>query len=259
MAGLRWQAVILAAGRGPDDPMARAFGIAHKCLLPVAGKPMLLRVVEALARTSIGRPFTLSIEHGAPVAEALGPSMELVARVSPEDSAPASALAAIGKLGRFPVLITTGDHPLLTPAIIEHFTTEAAASSADVLAALASGDTIRAAYPETRRTYFKLAGTDLSGCNLFAVMNERGLRLVERWRHIERNRKHPLRLVTAFGLVPLLEYLTGRLTPERAFTRISRKLGIVAQPVFMPFAEAAIDVDKPDDLVLAERILRSGN
>jgi hypothetical protein len=139
--------------------------------------------------------------------------------------------------------------------MLEHFMAEAAAGSADVLVALATGEAIRAAYPESRRTYFKLGGTEVSGCNLFAVMNERGLRLVEAWQTIEKNRKRPLRLVSAFGLMPLVEFLTGRLTPERAFARISRKLGIVAKPVFMPFAEAAIDVDKPEDLQLAEKIL----
>ena len=41
-------ALILAGSRGPDDPMARAAGVSHKALLPVAGVPMLLRVVEAL-------------------------------------------------------------------------------------------------------------------------------------------------------------------------------------------------------------------
>jgi CTP:molybdopterin cytidylyltransferase MocA len=158
--------------------------------------------------------------------------------------------------GQYPILITTGDHPLLTAEMLKHFMTEAEASNADVLAGLATGTTIRTAYPETRRTYFRLGGTEVSGCNIFAVMNEKGLRLVEAWQEIEKNRKKPLKLVAAFGVLPLLEFVLGRLTPERAFDRISQRLGIIARPVFMPFAEAAIDVDKPDDLKLAEKILK---
>lgn len=256
MPGLKWHAVILAAGRGPGDPMAKAYGVAHKCLLPVAGAPMLARVVRALAATAIAQPYALSIEEGAPYAAALARDARRVAPVAPRSSAPSSALAAIVSAGQYPVLVTTGDHPLLTPAMLGHFMGEAEAGKADVLAALATGVTIRAAYPETRRTYFKLGGTEVSGCNLFAVMNPKGLRLVEAWREIEKNRKKPLKLVAAFGIVPLLEYLLGRLTPERAFARVSQRLGIAVRPVFMPFAEAAIDVDKPDDLKLAEKILR---
>jgi CTP:molybdopterin cytidylyltransferase MocA len=251
----RWHAVILAAGRGPDDPMAKAYGVAHKCLLPVAGVPMLLRVVRAIEATDIVKPYALSIEVTAPYAKALGKNGKSVAPIEPQGSAPSSALAAIQRLGQYPVLITTGDHPLLTPNMLGHFMTEAEMSKADVLAALATGRTIRAAYPETRRTYFKLGGTEVSGCNIFAVMSEKGLRLVEAWQEIEKNRKKPLKLIAAFGILPLIEFLLGRLTPERAFGRISQRLGIIAKPVFMPFAEAAIDVDKPNDLKLAERIL----
>jgi len=255
----RWHAVILAAGRGPDDPMAKAYGVAHKCLLPVAGTPMLLRVVRALEATAIVKPYALSIEDAAPYAKALGNNSKSVTPITPQTSAPSSALAAITQLRNYPVLITTGDHPLLTPEMLNHFMTEAEASKADVLAGLATGETIRAAHPETRRTYFKLGGTEVSGCNIFAVMNEKGLRLVEAWQDIEKNRKKPFKLIAAFGVLPLVEFLLGRLTPERAFTRISQRLGITAKPVFMPFAEAAIDVDKPDDLKLAEKILANRN
>ena len=39
--------------------------------------------------------------------------------------------------------------------------------------------------------------------------------------------------------------------------RVSRRLGIGAVAIKMPFAEAAIDVDKPEDLNLIEEILRT--
>ena len=45
---------------------------------------------------------------------------------------------------------------------------------------------------------------------------------------------------------------------ERAFAIASRRIGIVARPILLPFAEAAIDVDKPADKELAEQILRNG-
>jgi GTP:adenosylcobinamide-phosphate guanylyltransferase len=237
--------------------MARAYGVAHKCLLPVAGVPMLKRVVNALQQTVIARPYLLSIEPEAPLAAALGPVASQVTPIAPAASAPASVLRAAETGVGYPLLITTGDHPLLTPEMLQHVMAEASASGADVLAALATGDVIRKAYPQTKRTYFSLGGTEVSGCNIFAIMSPRGLRLVEAWRDVEKNRKKPLKLIAAFGLRPLVEFLAGRLTPARAFELLSRRLGIVARPVFMPFAEAAIDVDKPDDLVMAEAILKT--
>jgi hypothetical protein len=57
------------------------------------------------------------------------------------------------------------------------------------------------------------------------------------------------------GLGLGLKYASGRLTLGGAFEAVSKKLGITAAPVLLPFAEAAIDVDKPSDLALVEEIL----
>ena len=58
-------ALVLAGSRGPDDPVARAGGVAHKCLVPVAGVPMAVRVVETLAACpSVGR-IALALEDPA--------------------------------------------------------------------------------------------------------------------------------------------------------------------------------------------------
>jgi hypothetical protein len=75
------------------------------------------------------------------------------------------------------------------------------------------------------------------------------------WRRVEQERKRPWRLVRAFGWRPLLAYLLGRLTLDDAITRASHVIGARVAAVVMPYPEAAIDVDKPADLELAERIL----
>ena len=58
-------ALVLAAGRGADDPLATARGLSHKCLVRVGGEPMLLRVLGALgASRRVGR-IAISIEDAA--------------------------------------------------------------------------------------------------------------------------------------------------------------------------------------------------
>ena len=59
----------------------------------------------------------------------------------------------------------------------------------------------------------------------------------------------------AFGWRPLLAYLLGRLTLDDAMARASSIIGARIAAVVVPYAEAAIDVDKPADLALAETIL----
>jgi GTP:adenosylcobinamide-phosphate guanylyltransferase len=246
-----WRVIILAAGRGPDDPMAKAFGVAHKCTLPLNGKPMLEWVLAALRKTQLQKPFVVVIDD----AKVLSQTHD-VKILAAKDSAPASAIAAIEHIGSYPILVTTGDHPLLTPEMISFVLQHSEANGADVSVGLATAETITAEYPETKRTYFNLGGTRVSGCNLFAITSPNGLKMFERWQHLERNRKKPWKLVAAFGILPIVWFAFGMLTPERAFGYMSKRLGLKVAPVFLPFAEAAIDVDKPSDHALAERILR---
>ena len=46
MSGI--DALILAGSRGPDDPIAKLAGVPHKALAPIAGRPMLAYVLEAV-------------------------------------------------------------------------------------------------------------------------------------------------------------------------------------------------------------------
>lgn len=248
---MNWHAIILAAGRGPDDPMAKAYGVANKCVIPVGGLPMLARVAEALRQSGIN--YVVAIEDRSIATAILGDSVSTIAAAN---SAPASVIAALSQGAlTYPALVTTADHALLTPAMILHFCQSTEQSDADVTVGLATAETILAAYPQSVRTFFKLGQTRVSGCNLFAIRSEKGLLLLERWQYLEQVRKKPWRLVAAFGIMPLLRYLTGALTLESTFAMASRKLGLVVKPVLMPFAESAIDVDKPKDKELAEAIL----
>jgi GTP:adenosylcobinamide-phosphate guanylyltransferase len=253
-----WTALVLAAGRGPADPMARAHGVSHKCLIDVAGMPMLARVLATLrAHPAIGR-IGVSIEDEALVRQAVGRLPDDVFVIASQATAAASAAAALkGTALDHPVLLTTADHVLLDAAMLDHFIATSLAADDDLTVGLARAETILAAYPATRRTFLRFGPDRVSGCNLFGLMTPRAARAIDFWQSVERNRKRPWRLIAAFGALPLLRYGLGRLDLETAFRLGSRRLGLDASPVIMPFAEAAIDVDKPDDKALCEIILQA--
>jgi hypothetical protein len=46
----------------------------------------------------------------------------------------------------------------------------------------------------------------------------------------------------------------GRLSLTDAFGYVAKRLSITTAPILIPIAEAAIDVDKPSDKELVERI-----
>ncbi len=256
--GGEWNALVLAAGRGPDDPMARAFGVSHKCLLPVGGVPMLRRVVEALrAHPRVGG-ISVVIEREDIAAKAFDGRLPEGVRVLPAaDSAAASVLRAVeGEGMQLPVLVTTADHVLLDGAMLDAFLTGAEdAEDADLVVALVRREDVLARWPEARRTWLKLGRDRVTSCNLFALRTEAALKAVAFWRQAERNRKRPWKIALAFGIPALLRLLLGRGDARSVLEDLSRRLGLVARPVFLPKAEASVDVDKPEDLELAERIL----
>lgn len=255
MTAPRWNVLVLAAGRGLDDPMAKAYQVTHKCLVEIGGEPMLKRVVGTLLSSSDVASITVSIEDRKLLDAALGPMSAKVAFLASGESAARSALLALPENAEFPWLITTGDHPLLTVEMLRYFLAEAARSGADLSAGLARAETILARFPDARRTYLTFGPDRVSGCNLFALTSPRARKALAFWHDLEKVRKQPWRLIGAFGPVALLRFLTRTLTLDSAFALASRRLGLTARPVLMPFAEAAVDVDKPADKELAERIL----
>lgn len=236
--------------------MAKAFGVVHKCTLLVVDVPMLQRVLTALSDAKMNLPILISIDDAAAGHKAAGQLVGRTQMLASASSAPASARASVLSANSFPVLVTTGDHALLTAEIVGDFQTQAEASGADFCVGLATAETILAAYPETKRTFFKLGPDRVSGCNLFAVLSPAGLKLFDVWSDLEKNRKKPWKLVAAFGILPLIKFLLGQMTLQSAFTEMSQRLGFKIAPILLPFAEAAIDVDKPSDHALAEQIIR---
>jgi GTP:adenosylcobinamide-phosphate guanylyltransferase len=253
-------AVVLAGSRGEDDPLAQQQRVRHRALLEVAGVPMLLRVVRTLRQTTgVGTPV-VSIDDphaldGVPELASLVDEGAL--RVHRSLASPSrSVLDVLESLGDAqPVLVTTADHALLTPEIARHFLDASEGSAADVLVGLVNRRVIEARLPESTRTYLRFRDDDYSGANLFAFRSAAARRAAAFWVRAERFRKQPWRLVRAFGPVSLLLFALRRLDLDAALERASRTIGARVEAVRLPFAEAAVDVDRPSDLALVTRLL----
>ncbi len=123
-------ALVLAADRGPDDPVAKAAGVPCKSLAPIDGIPMLFRVVNALDAS--GQVDTINL---------CGPPESIV-----NQTADLGDLIESGKVNWFknqatpstsayhvlqslphevPVILTTADHALLSARFVDHFCSHA--------------------------------------------------------------------------------------------------------------------------------------
>ncbi len=252
--------IILAGDRELHDPVAQASGVSCKALVPVSGRAMVLRVLDALAEARevggriLSGPSMTSVEQNAELNELV--SSGQVQWIAPQATPSSSAFSVLQSLpDDVPVLVTTADHALLSAAMVDHFCAEARKSGCDVLAGLARYELVTAAFPGTSRTVTRLKDGGYCGCNLFAFLTPRARLAADFWRKVEKERKKPLRIVKVMGWMTVLRYLTGQLTLEHALARLSRRMNLKVGSVEMPFAEAAVDVDKVDDWLLVESIL----
>src|SRR3989338_2229075 len=69
-----------------------------------------------------------------------------------------------------PVLLTTADHALLRPDIVDYFCAGARAAGADVAVGLTPYELVKSAYPDPRRTAIRLRDGAVCGSNLFAFL-----------------------------------------------------------------------------------------
>jgi len=256
-----WSALVLAADRHENDPVAVDAGVPCKALAPVAGVPMLQRVLDAISASDRIRRITLVGPPRKWLQELPDISRRIDSNslgwIEPAPSPSASAWQGLQELPEHqPVLVTTTDHALLSTRMIDYFLDHAERSGCDFVVGLARLETVQAGFPGSRRTATRLRGGPYCGCNLFAVNTPRGRELTAFWRRVEEQRKKPWRVIVgALGWRAVLSYFAGRLTLEQALERLSQRLGLRLGAVVLPFAEAAVDVDTPADRQLVERVL----
>ena len=248
------QILVLAGARATGDPLCEAEGVTSKAVIDIAGKPMLSRVLRALAASHANGPvWVLGLEGDT--LDTASDGLKCQSVIAQGRGPASSLLQALKGPVDTPLLVTTCDHALLTPDMINSFLRQSTASGADLTVGLAERAVISAAYPETKRTYLRLGGAELSGCNLFYLATPAALKVLEFWQSAEQDRKKPWRIAWRFGPITALRILLSRSGPNAVFAMLSKRLGAQVAPIILPFAEAAIDVDKPADLVLVRDIL----
>jgi CTP:molybdopterin cytidylyltransferase MocA len=242
-------ALVLAGSRpGAPDPVAASEGVPHKVLATVDGTTLLERVVRALRESGAG---TIAVSANNPAVEA--EARRLGATLLPTASGPSESVALAFERFGPPLLVTTGDHPLLRAAWVEELVA-GTPDEVDVSLMLARRDRVEAAAPGTKRTWLGFADGQWSGCNLFLLASPAAERAIGAWKQVEADRKRPWRIARRLGLGTLWSYWRGKLTLAEAVARLAGRLGVTAALVPAADGRAAIDVDKPEDLALARSL-----
>ncbi|RXR30264.1 NTP transferase domain-containing protein [Sphingobium fluviale] len=251
-------AILLAGSRPGADPLASAAGIAWKALVPISGRPMIDYVARALiAHPRIGRIIVMAQQPEELVADPQTAWMAKHAAITLYASGAGISQSLLewmeSEPDSLPVLVTTADNVLLDARVIDAFL--AGVGDADIAAGMVERTTLMRAYPESRRTWLKSRGGAWSGANLFWLGGVNAKHALQKWRAIEQDRKKGWKIALALGPLLLLGAGLRVLSIHAGIARAGRALGVNARVVPLPFAEACIDADKPEDVTLIERIL----
>lgn len=254
-------AIVLAGDRTKADSLIHHTKAGSKAMIDLDGTPMVRRVLNCLRQSKVVKRIAMA----GPEASEVATDDELQRWIdegqihwSPPASSPStSAYNAMQTLdAEESVLLTTADHPLLTPEIVDAFCRQSLADDVDVTVGLAPYALVAEAYPGIPKTVMHFSDGDFCGCNLFAFITPEGRRAAKFWRKIEQERKKPLVVIGLLGWRAVIRYRLGWLSLEEALTKLSKRLGLRMRAVILPYANAAIDVDSIADLVLVQGALQ---
>lgn len=246
---MKVDAIVLAGGEGAViDPT-----VAIKGLVPIAGKPMIEWVVDALRAAETVAEVAVVV----PSTHDLGDWTRKVDRLVVSDASfieNAIAGAEAFENDRC-VLAATGDLPALTPEAIDDFVRRSLEAAAEFSYPLVRAEDMEAQFPGSQRTYVKVAGGPVTGGNMMVL----SAGLVKRNRQIGQRlfdtRKSPVAMARVIGIPFIFKYLTGRLRVEDVERKMEQLLGARCAAIYTGYASIGADVDKPIDVVVAERVL----
>lgn len=252
--------LIVLAGQAPGtvDRLAERFAVSHRCLVPLAGKPLLAHVLQTAAEHPAITSLSVCVEREAfdPVWDMLTrlPGRGSVALVEASDDLFESIRAAAeGWDGA--LLVTTADHALLSTDAIDAML--AALEGAQAAFTLASRAAVEAIHPARRHRLIRLRDGAFVPCDLYGLSSPDHLSAASVFRG-RRTDRLATRVLRATGLFGLLLLWLGLETFPGAIARISRRLKLKVRAVVLEDGLQAFDVDDETSHAIVRALIESG-
>ena len=245
---------IIAAGQSAKeaDLLAEYTRGQPKALLPIAGRPMVLYVADALAGSRHVRHLVLI---------ALDPACNVPFPVPVEYLPGTGGLYTNVEAGfnyaveRYPgldaVLYSASDVPLVTPAVVDTFIEECFRSEHELYYPIVERTVMEKRFPGSHRSYVHLREGDFCGGDMMLFRPSLTVQQRETLRSLVGSRKSALQQARTIGFGLLFKLLIRRLSLAEAERRVAQTIGVRGRALPFPYAEIGMDVDKPFQLEIA--------
>jgi len=246
-------AIILAGGKSTDDPLSTMTNGELKSMLPIAGKPMVQWVLDAISGSKLidtvvligiedtsnltcSKPLITMPDAGSLISNMQQASLRLD-QIHPDESH---------------VVSFSADIPTVTADIIDQLVSIYQKSEVDIYYGVVERQVLEKRFPGSKRTYIKVKNEEICGGDLNAFSKRVVLKPDALWQDLIKSRKNPLKQAGMIGLGSLLLLILGLITLDQMADRVCKRMGITGKAVRVPFAEVGMDVDKPFQFEMVE-------
>ena len=151
------------------------------------------------------------------------------------------------------VVVASSDIPAITSEMVDWMVDNSKDSDLDLHYHVVTREVMEKRYPESNRSYIRLKDLEVCGGDMNVVRAMAVTANEERLERIIESRKSIFRQAALIGYGTLLLLLLGRLDVDGAIERVTKRMDITGKVVLNPYAEIAMDADKPHQL----KILRA--
>lgn len=248
-----FDAIILAGGKlSPEDPLYLESPDGFRSLITVHSKPMVQWVIDALSACDlVGDLYVagLTSKHNLT-------STKTIHYLPDEggifENIQAGVLqSAKDHPSQFKVILASSDIPAIRPEMIQWLAEQVIANPDPLLYYnVVSRPTMETRYPNSNRSFLHFKDISVCGGDLNVVDSR--LFEVERpiWKALTESRKNALKQAGMFGFDTLILVALHLITLEKAVAKVCKKLSLQGQALVCPYAELAMDADKPHQLAI---------
>ena len=231
---------MILAGAPADPDVQAKYSVKNQAEIPIAGKPMIRYVVDALKGSRDVGNVRLIGDIQCEGADKVIPSA---------GSMIANLVAGVEASEGAHVLISTSDIPMLTAEAVDDFIRRCGDFSADLYYAIIPKEECEKRFPGMRRTYVRLAEGTFTGGNMVIISSEFVRKNSEYLRQVFAVRKKPLKLAGLIGIGTLVRAIiaqkvwAGAINLPLLERTAGRALKADLKAVQTPYAEIGSDVD----------------
>jgi GTP:adenosylcobinamide-phosphate guanylyltransferase len=255
---MQMHALLLAGGiMESTDPLIEEAAHGRRSLIDIHGKPMAQWVLDVLTASPIvDEIYVMGLTEDCRLKSSKSLHF-LTDGNSMFDNIRAGVLqVAKDHPSQTKILLASSDIPAIRPEMLAWLGDQVAQHpEALVYYNVVSRETMETRFPGSNRSYVKFKDIAVCGGDLNVVDSRLFIEERPVWKAITENRKHPLRQVMLLGLDNLAMVALKLATLDKAVKRIAKKLNIKACALRCPYAEMAMDADKPHQLALLRKDL----